>query len=198
MRRRLRVGFDLDGVMYDFGNSVLRYLHSIGRPCGWKDGYSENHIWNFNEYWHMTTAEFVDVVNDGVKAGYVFSGPIVPRAVETVRRVRDLGHQVIIVTARDFIGAQEATINWLASHDIEYDELIFSSDKTVVPTDTFAEDRLSNYDGLVDVGTKGFLVNHPWNQVLGGDGRNRINDISEYADAIERITEQGFADLTLV
>ena len=49
----MRVGFDLDGVLYDFGDSVRRYLRSVGREYGFKDDAPEPHTWNFYEYWHM-------------------------------------------------------------------------------------------------------------------------------------------------
>ena len=197
----MRVGFDLDGVLYDFGNSVRRYLDSIGRPYGFKDEAPEPHNWNFFEYWGMDYAEFKQICNDGVDAGYVFHGPARPHAAESVNRVADMGHEIIIITDRFFgsdpLNSHRATENWLSEHGIGFHELWFTPNKCHVPTDLFVEDKLENYDAVVAAGTKGFLINRPWNVVPGGDARNRINDVSEYADAIEIITTQGFADLTL-
>lgn len=196
----MRVGFDLDGVLYDFGESVRRYLDSIGQVYGWKDDAHEPHHWDFYEYWHMTREDFVQVCHDGVDAGFIFSGPARPNAAEAVNRVADLGHEIIIITDRFFGGKPEnshtATTEWLAEHGIPYHELHFSPNKLLVPTDTFVEDKLENYDALTAGGVKTFLINRAWNAVEGGDARNRINDISEYADAIELITSDGFADLT--
>lgn len=199
----MRVGFDLDGVLYDFGNSVRRYLDSIGRVYGFKDGAEEPHHWDFYEYWGMDRHEFKQICDDGADAGYVFCGGTRPSAVESVRRVRDLGHEVIIITDRQFGStpsvSHEHTRNWLAEHGIEHDELHFSADKTIVPTDLFVEDKLENYDALIAAGTPCFLINRAWNQVEGGDARSRINDISEYADAIEHMTKaQKYLDLSFV
>ena len=45
-------------------------------------------------------------------------------------------------------------------------------------------------------GTPTYLINRAWNKVEGGDARNRIDCISQYADEIEKITASGFSDLT--
>lgn len=194
MTNKLRVGFDLDGCLYDFGNSVRRYLDSIGRLYGWQDDKVENHTWDFYTYWGMDRDEFTQICHSGVDAGYIFSGPARPGAVEAVRKVAEAGHQIIIITDRQFgsepINSHRATEEWLASHGIEYDELWFSADKTCAHTDTFVEDRLSNYDDLVKVGTPTALITRDWNHdpTYGiDDGRNRISDISEYPAFVEAI-----------
>jgi len=196
----MRVGFDLDGVLYDFGKSVRLYLDSIGREYGWKDDAEEPHTWNFFEYWNLTLDEFKQVCHDGVDAGYIFSGEARPGAAEAVNRVADMGHEIIIITDR-FFGADPsashvATEIWLPENGMPYHELHFSPNKLLVPTDTFVEDKLENHDTLTEGGVKSYLITRPWNEVPGGDARNRINDISEYADAIELMTSEGFVDLT--
>lgn len=200
----MRVGFDLDGCLYDFGNAVRRYLDSIGREYGFKDNGPEPHSWNFFEYWGMDRDEFKKVCDDGVDAGYIFSGPARPNAAEAVNRVADGGHEIIIITDR-FFGTQiggrmnpshAATIDWLADNGIPYHRIHFSANKLTVPTDMFVEDKLENYDALVDGGVNAYLIDRPWNQVPGGDARKRIKDIIDYADAIELATTRGYVDLT--
>lgn len=192
----MRVGFDLDGVLYDFGNSVRRYLDSIGKSYGWKDDAHEPHHWDFYEYWGMDRKEFAQLCHDGVDAGFIFRGGIRPNAIEAIERVARLGHEIIIITDRQFgstpKNSHDATCEWLAEHGIEYDELVFSADKTCVQTDLFVEDKLENYDALMAAGTPCYLINRAWNHdpELGlNDGRRRINDISDYADIIEVTTE---------
>lgn len=187
----LTVGFDLDGVGYDFGASVRRYLDSIGRTYGWKDDAEEPHTWNFFEYWNMDRHEFKEICDAGADAGYIFSGPQREGFSEAVGRVAALGHHVVIITDRSFGSSprisHRATEEWLRQHDVYYDQLIFSADKTVMKTDFFVEDKLENHDALEAAGTRCYLINRPWN--LLEDDRRRINSVSEYADAIEAITE---------
>ena len=190
----MRVGFDLDGCLYDFGNSVRRYLDSIGRVYGWKDDKVENHSWDFYEYWKMSREEFTDICHSGVDAGYIFSGPARPGAVEAVGKVAEAGHEIIIITDRQFgsdpTNSHRATEEWLAQHGIEYDELWFSADKTIAHTDCFVEDRLSNYDALVAFDTPTALITRDWNldpKYGVNDGRWRISDISEYPDFVREV-----------
>ncbi len=187
----LRIGFDLDGVLYDFGNSVRRYLNSIGREYGFKGDAAEPHHWDFYEYWGMERDEFTQICHSGVDAGYIFSGPARDNAAESVRRVAELGHEIVIITDRQFgrvpTNSHRATEEWLAAHGIEYDELWFSADKTIAHTDMFVEDKLENYDALVNRGVDCYLINRAWN-LVPGDNRKRINDISEYADAVEEFS----------
>ena len=198
----MRVGWDLDGVGYVFGNSVRMYLNSIGMdvpPA--TDDFCTN--WNFFEFWGMDKEEFGAFCDAGGDAGYVFGdhpGLTRPNFFESIKRVKALGHENIVVTHRyqGSPGQAEAnTYKWLAPVQNWLDEIHFSHDKTSVPTDTFVEDNLQNYDMLINKGVRAFLVDRPWNQVEGGDARMRIADVSDYADAVEQITIDGFADLTL-
>lgn len=196
----MRVGFDLDGVLYNFGDSVQRYLEATNRGHIWKSGPTPTPFWDFYKDWGWSSKEFVDLCNEGADAGYIFCGPARDNAVAAVGKVAALGHQIIIITDRQFGSTPDVshknTEQWLAQHGIEYDELWFSADKTCAPTDIFVEDKLENYDALVANGTPTYLINRAWNQVDGGDARNRINCVSDYANEIEKITAQGFSDLS--
>lgn len=198
---KLRVGYDSDGVIDTFGDGLYEAMIARGIGHLWKSGPTKTAIWNFFEEWKnpdgssWTFAQFKELVDWGVDNGYVFSGHWRPHAIESVRRVAELGHQIIIVTDRSWgshpRNSQRNTIDAYAKAGIEYDELIFSSDKTVGKTDVFVEDRLDNYDALVGAGTPTWLINRAWNHVPGGDSRNRIGCVCEYADAVEEITKSG-------
>ena len=202
----MRVGFDSDGCIDTFGDGVYETLVATGQEHLWKSGPTKQPIWNFFEEWRnedgsaWTFAQFKELVDYGVDNGIIFSGHWRKGAIEAVGRIARLGHEIIIITDRswgsDPRNSQRNTVEAFARAGIEYDELIFSADKTCVQTDVFVEDKLENYDALVAAGTPTWLINRAWNQVPGGDARNRIDSISEYADAVEEITAKGFADLT--
>lgn len=191
----MRVGVDNDGVLYDFGNSVRRYLHSIGREFGWKGDQSEPHHWDFYKYWGMTRQEFTQVCHDGVDAGYIFSGGIRPGAKEAMERITKMGAEIVIITDRSFgsspKNSERATIDWLTQHDIWFDELIFSPNKTIVKTDIFVEDKYENAIALRNAGTECWLINRPWNTNFDYD--KRIDDISDFPEKVEQ-----FASLSMV
>ena len=186
MTSKLRVGFDLDGVLYDFANSLRRYVATLGMTV--PD--TETQVWNFfKDEWGWTTEEFLKHCNDGADAGFVFCGPTRPNAVEAVKAVKDLGHEVHIITDRQFgktpSVSEDNTRNWLLEHGIKYDSLTFSADKTCVDTDIFVEDKPENFDALWMAGTPTWLVNRPWNRHV--DTQFRIDDISEYPQKVDEL-----------
>lgn len=198
----MRVGADSDGVIDTFGDGVRDAMVARGIGHLWKSGPTKKAIWNFYEEWGWTFAEFKELVDWGVDNGYIFAGHWRPHAVESMGRIVAAGHSLIIITDRswgsDPRNSQRNTIEAYARAGIEYDELHFTPDKTSVPVDVMVEDRIENYDALVSAGTPTWLINRGWNEVPGGDGRNRINCVCEYADAVIEVGKKGFADLALV
>lgn len=188
----MRVGFDLDGVGFNFGDSCKRYLDHIGQGHLWKSGPTPDPYWDWYKDWNWTTEQFLQFCNDGADAGYIFSGPVREGFVEAIEAAALMGHQIIIITDRSFgktpSVSENLTCEWLAEHGIEYDELIFSPDKTCAPTDMFIDDKLANYDSLAKAGTDVYLLNRPWNHLDYADYRQRIDTIDEYVRAIARNT----------
>ena len=193
--RKLRVGFDLDGVLYDFGASVKRYREFIGKPVKFRDDAPEPHTWNFFEYFEpkMSGKEFKAMCDAGADAGFIFCGPTRPNAVETVNAVKRLGHDIVIITDRSFgttpSVSEMNTLAWLNNHGIPFDEIYFTPDKTHVRTDIFVEDKLENYDALTAAGTECWLITKDWNTEHGEDSRNRINDVIEF---LPKVIEKSF------
>ena len=186
----MRVGFDLDGVLYDFGDSVVRYLESIGRSYTHKDEADEPHSWDFYEHWGMDRNEFTQHCHDGADAGFIFCGGTRPGAVEAVWKVKDMGHEIIVITDRQFgttpSVSHKNTINWWNDNGFPpYDELHFSADKTSAPTDIFVEDKLENYVALHQAGTMCWLITRPWNMHDPDRVMWRLDDISQYPDVVE-------------
>lgn len=198
----MRVGFDSDGVLDTFGDGVYEALVARGQGHLWKSGPTKESIWNFFEEWGWNFVQFKELVDWGVDEGYIFKGHWREGAIEAVAQVRALGHKVIIITDRawgtDPMNSQRNTIKAFKEAGIKYDELHFTADKTIVPVDMMVEDRIENYDPLVAAGTPTWLINRAWNQVPGGDMRNRINSVTDYANAVAFATHAGYIDLQLV
>lgn len=198
----MRVGFDSDGVLDNFSDGVYDALKARGLGHLWKSGPTPKSFWNYYEDWGWTFEQFKELVDWGVDNGYVFVGHFRPNAVETVRRIASMGHEIIIATDRFFGSDPENshrnTIEAYKRAGIEYDELHFTRDKCSVEVDTMVEDKIENYDALVAKGVPTWLINRAWNEVPGGDGRNRIHDIADYGDVIEQLTREGVRDLQLV
>lgn len=187
----MRVGVDLDGCNIDFIEGCNAIRERNGEEL-FVPG-----AWDFYTKVGMSDADFVAWCNKAADDGQLFSNPPVPGAIEANRRIADLGHEIIFITDRSFgnhrFVSQELTHNWLNKWGFIYDYVMFSADKTCVETDIFVEDKLENYDALIEAGTLCCLIDKSWNQdpELGNqDGRYRIKDISEFADIVEAATDQ--------
>jgi hypothetical protein len=189
----MRVGFDSDGVLDNFGEGVRLTLELVGQGHLWKSGPTKKPYWNFYEDWGWDYNKFKQLCDHGVDEGIIFSGHWREGAIEAVKRVKELGHRAIIITDRAYgsnpYNSQRNTQLAYEKAGIEYDELYFSKDKTCVWTDMFVEDKIPNYDALEAVGTDAYLINRPWNDDDIGDGRKRIPAVSTYAEIVALKTQ---------
>lgn len=181
----MRVGFDVDGVLYNWHASLRQFLgFDVERA-------PDPTQWHFHDQWGITQEELGRAAVEGVDAGVVLTwGDPLPGAKETLDRVRALGHSIHIVTDRSAGSpgnAQAATMKWLHVHNLPYDTITFARDKTIVNVDMFIDDKLENYDAMVRAGTPVYLLDQPWNQdpVIG---RRRLSSLEQYGDVIQRMT----------
>jgi hypothetical protein len=180
----MRIGFDADGVLYDFAESLKQFLVSRGFPAA---RCTPPLTWKFYMEWGLTLEQFIEACNEGIRAGVVLTyGEPYEGAREAMTRIVDAGHTIHIVTARDFgpPGASESsTSKWLTNSDLPFHSLTFSSDKTLVRTDFMIEDKLENYDALIDSGCNAWLMDRPWNQA-NDKPRKRVYSLNEFADKV--------------
>lgn len=178
----MRVGIDLDGVCYDFAHSLRMYLDSLG---GLPD-YPDPVRWEFYEDWGLDLTGFLQLCHDGVDAGVIFSyGEPHPGTAEAFAKIKAAGHTIHIVTDRSFgkAGASEgATRAWLDIHELPFDSLTFSADKTVVNLDYMVDDKPENYAALKAAGVQVYLMDRPWNHHVIGAAR--VYTLNQFAEVI--------------
>ncbi|WP_157551274.1 5' nucleotidase, NT5C type [Nocardioides jensenii] len=184
-----RVGFDLDGVVYDFRRAISDYLVNAGRTeCSLDRAHPH---WDFFKGWGLTLEEYLDLYKAGVDAGQVLRhGDPLPGSVEATETLARAGHSIHIVTDRS-VGSQPGissrhTAAWLADHNFVFHSLTFSSDKTAVDTDFFIDDRFENYVARVAKGLNCHLLTRPWNQDLGDKDTQRVDSVEEFVDIVLR------------
>jgi hypothetical protein len=66
----------------------------------------------------------------------------VPGAKEALRHLREAGWIIILYTARHF-NHWQVTVNWLASHGLAYDQIVFGKP----PARFYIDDRAISFDG---------------------------------------------------
>lgn len=161
----MKIVCDLDGVVFDFAASLRGWLVDY---CGWDpDLLGEARTWDFfSNEWGLARHEFERHCHEGVDAGVVFRhGPALPGAISTLAALTEAGHSIHFCTARDFGSCSERnTAEWLAEHDVAYEALTFTSDKTTVAGDLLLDDWIVNYRAVSAAGTAvPVLMHQMWN-----------------------------------
>ena len=188
----MRIGIDIDGVGFNFGDSCKRYLDHIGQGHLWKSGPNPEPYWDFFKDWGWTGSEFVDFCNRGADAGFIFSGPMRPGYREMIDEIANMGHEIIIATDRPFGStpdvSEKLTVDWLHEHEINYDELHFTADKTTANCEMFIDDKVENHEALLAAGVDCYLLDRPWNRHYEAHGR-RIYALSEFVGKVSARTK---------
>jgi 5'(3')-deoxyribonucleotidase len=182
--RKLAIGIDLDGVVFDFCDNYRDYLvqhHKFD-----KLSLPDAEVWDFfSHQWNLTTEDFLHFLAQGIEDEFIFVlGDPVVGAVDAIRKLGDQGHCIHIVTHRMF-GAKSIanTERWLRDNDISYNSLTFSADKTIVKTDVFLEDNVENFQALESVGVRAYLMDRKWNAHY--DTGYRVFDWDDFIRTLE-------------
>jgi len=154
----MNIGIDIDGVLTNYEREQLDYATKICVDEGWPididlSKYHETDVFNWkqeqaNEFWNRYIIK------------YFSETPVRIFAPEVIEKLRQEGHKIYIITARDGYGMpiehlgeeQEITINWLKRNNIKYDKIIFESEKLQPcienKIDVMIEDSPSNIEEL--------------------------------------------------
>lgn len=180
----LTVGWDLDGVFYDFVSGFISHLEKKGYA---NLPYAET--WSFySNQWGWSRDKFLKEYAEAIKDGLFTPNPAheIGSANSVLARAAELGARNVIVTARNISGARKEahlnTMKWVEHHNLQVDEVYFREDKTSVPTDFFIEDNIDNYLQLRNKGTRSYLFNQPWNKVA--EDTHRVFSHDEFVDKI--------------
>lgn len=97
--------------------------------------------------------------------------PIKPHAAEYIRKIKKLGHKIIIITARNSLFYKDpykTSSEYLKSHNVEFDELICTFDKAGIckeqNVNIFIDDSINQCNKVKDAGIKPLLFASPINE----------------------------------
>ena len=97
--------------------------------------------------------------------------PIKPDAAEYIRKIKKLGHRIIIITARNnlfYTDAYKTSSDYLTKNNVQFDELICSFDKAGIckeqNVDIFIDDSINQCNKVKAVGVKALLFASPINE----------------------------------
>ena len=157
----MRIGIDIDGVLTDIEQWQLdvggKFFSKYNKSVVNRDGYEITEIFDISdelddEFWNEYLYE------------YVTKEPSRKYASEVIKKLKDEGNEIYIVTARyltdkntdDGKRMREIVVNWLKEQNIYYDEIIFSpEDKKEnckkYNIDILIEDKVDNINKISSV-----------------------------------------------
>jgi len=181
-----RVGFDMDGVLYDFEDALRDYM----TEQGYLNPMPVATQWQFGEQWGLTDLEFKAWCEEALLEGNLFDrDKQFPGAIEQLQRVRDAGHEIILITARNFghmNTVKRQTIDWLERYGVPYDELHFlpGRRKAEVQVDYFIDDNVDNFKRMNAAAVRSFLCTRPYNEDCVALGYGYRGSLADYVDKV--------------
>ena len=188
MSKQKTIGIDIDGVMYPYYEQFRGYMkgyniHFPTKPTNYSvyDG-----IMTREEYidYH---AEFVGQSNYTIQIVNIKSD-IYVGVVSTINKLKKLGYKIVIITSRGSIYHKdefelkakevEYTARWLHLYEIQYDDLIFTTDKSDYEFDIFVDDS----PAILETNKSKIVIcrNQSYNQEYKGLRINKFSDILKY------------------
>lgn len=153
----MRIGLDLDGVVYDYAANLSRLIVADGgepipKDCGW-----------------FKPAELWPPYFDNPRKVF-FEGDPIPGAVEGCHKLLGLCEELWLITAA-LPEAEVPKLDWLIKYGIEYDELIITSldheaePKSAFECDLYIDDGAHNIQECF-YNTRAHLIifEQPWNK----------------------------------
>ena len=134
----MNIGIDIDGVLTDLERETIDFGTKMCIEENWPITIDLSKYWEVEAFgW---TSEQADKFWNKYLVEYVTQSPARRFAKEIISKLREEGNNIYIITARDENGMppeyygkmQELTIKWLKEQEIEYNELIFTSDNEKV------------------------------------------------------------------
>lgn len=179
-----RVGVDIDGVLYPFDVELKNALVS----GGWRQAEEcpPPTKWEFFEDWKMDRHLFVAYCDQFTNKHELFRhGDPYPGAAEQIDRLIKAGHEVILITNRNFGDEgviQGSTQNWLFDHGFQYHELYFVKDKREISVDYHIDDNRDNHFAMLGAEVDSWLLTQPWNE--HEFTFSRVRSLEEYVDYV--------------
>lgn len=189
MSRSLRIGIDLDGVVYDF---VSDSIAAVRRFCERTDVLRVMRNpppvtrWNFFGDWGLDSDEFWEIIEKGVADEVVWwRGAPAEGAVDTINALGEAGHKIHVVTNRS--GAERATVAWLDRVGLRYDAVTFTADKASVRLDVLLDDYAVNLEEVERAGVIPVRFEQPWN--AHAVEFPSVSGFDEFAELVQRIAD---------
>ncbi|MGH7432205.1 MAG: hypothetical protein ACREJL_00475 [Candidatus Methylomirabilales bacterium] len=190
----MRIGVDIDDVLVD---ALPQFVAAFNARFA-KAVPLEQADWDifrvFPEIPHPARRAFWRTLEE---ERFLFQRPIHPEAAAAIRRLRDLGHDLFLVTGR-LPWHRAPTLQWLAAEGLgeAFTDLLVKQPRlprekhkrkaaAALRLEAFVEDERRTAEALVTLPLTVFLLDRPWNQGPALPGLTRVRD---WPEILARVT----------
>ena len=101
-----------------------------------------------------------------------------------IKKLRDAGHHIIIVSYQRSYKNKKDTLEWLYDNNIKYDDICFTDKKYLIKGDYLIDDNLEFLvDQMIhDNKTNCICINAPYNKTSLPHHFNRYNSLNDFVD----------------
>ena len=202
----MRIGVDIDGVMYHWEKTARYMLREILPNSPYtKDGPlgTESTHWNYIQE-AISEAHWAWLWSEGVRLGLFRHGHLYPGTIKAIRQLAELG-DVVCITHRPKQAVHD-TLAWLAYQNLPLAGLHILTNmepkSTVKPEcDIYIDDKADNCDDLFfeTNATLVCLMDRPWNQhaeiyyqnAPEGYGLCRVDNWQMFVDKVSDTAKEG-------
>lgn len=184
----MKIGIDIDDTIADTFDYLMPYIAEFFEVD--IKYLKENNISysNLPETMKRKELEFAKKYYDKVMP----NTPFKPKVAEYINKIKDLGNEIIIITARDktlYEDEYKTTIKELKNNNINYDKLVCNKDKAKVcideKIDLFIDDSISNCNKVSKLGIATLLFTSKGNS----KERTDFHRVKEWKEIYEKIKE---------
>jgi len=193
----MRIGIDIDDTIADSYEVAFAYaqrytINELGRSGEIQNVVSKHHDY-VNKMHNWSKDEEKNFWNKYYREMLPQFKPLTLVA-ETIQKLKKEGNEIIIVSARwpeeDF-NVELATLEWLKSHHIVYDEIVLdASDKAKIAfdkkLDIFIDDSFKNCIELANAGVKTYIMETRTNKSLNAENITRVYSWPDIYDKIKK------------
>lgn len=184
----MRLGIDADGVLADFDKGWIdRYNADFGtsieyKHCNHWDALTGLTGLTYDEWWEWVTSKHEDL--------FLELEPL-PGAVQGVKTLKNLGHDICIITAKPRWAAGHIS-DWLIKHDVPYDEIHVTSNKIHVACDVYVDDALHNVEAFLEHTDALVIQYSAWPYVNGGKRVHGAVYATSWDDVIDSVSAHDY------
>lgn len=171
IKKQKVIHVDVDGVLRNIHQELYDKFISVYpkerevllEPKNWT-------FWEIWKYFDMSEREFKKLWFDKWAHDIYLNAPEMPMARLGLRKLKASGYHVCIVTAQPNFLTKTLTLEWLRRHNMPYDSILFTLDKTIMSPDAVIEDSLLQVHAIIESAARKkakppeiILIARPWN-----------------------------------